>query len=268
MNEPRSLLEHLSFLQVLPSALRALVLDSFLPVSFPYGSTIVQEGQEADGLYVLTAGQAQVVKQDQNGREMTLRILRPGDCFGEIAFLQNDKRSATVRACDNVQTFRLDKSMFSALLRKSPELRGHLDRHVKRIALQDFLRLHSPFSRMPVEALTIMIDDLQVITVENGQVIIQQGDEPGPMYIVQQGECRVFAQKDGCRQYLNDLQVGDTFGEVSIVTGTKRNASVEAVSSCTLLRVSPEAVLKLIGKFPDFKHQMEINMCWHGWMPI
>ena len=265
--ENRSVLKTLSFLEFLPPDLRTLVVDSFVPVSLPYGSIIVEEGQEGDALYVLRTGRARVVKQDEAGRETVLKMLGPGDYFGEIGLLQGGKSTATVQACDNVETFRLAKFIFSNLLQKVPELRLHFERHAEQKALQDFFRLRSPFSKIPAEALTIMLNAVEKVTAEEGQLIIRQGDDPGPMYVVQEGRMRVFVEKEGCREVMRSLQPGDVFGAISIWKHTKRTATVQALCSCTLLSLRPETFWKLVNNFPEFKWQVENTLCSHGCVP-
>lgn len=249
--------------------LRGLIrdMDRFTPLSVPYGATIIQEGETADALYLLSAGRARVVRQDKNGREKTLNMLHPGNLFGEVGLLQDGKRTATVRACDNVLALRLESSLFSELLCQQPEVQGYFERHIQRLDLQDFLRLQSPFSQMPFEVLAIMLNEFRLNRVEKGQLIIRQGDDSGPVYLVQEGHLRVCVEKDGRRAYTRDLRPGDVFGELAVVRGVKRTASVEALSAGTLLSLRPETCWRLLNTYPAFKWQIETIMCWHGWVP-
>ena len=77
MLEARSVIERLPFLQFLPPASRSLFLENLTPVSFPYGSIIVREGDASDALYVLTTGRVRVVRHDRNGQEKTLEKRQP-----------------------------------------------------------------------------------------------------------------------------------------------------------------------------------------------
>src|ERR1051326_8295515 len=73
----------LQILRFLPPSTRKQIADSFVPVSFPFGSVIVREGDPYDALYVLVSGQARVVKVGDHGAEVPLNSLRPGESFGE-----------------------------------------------------------------------------------------------------------------------------------------------------------------------------------------
>jgi CRP-like cAMP-binding protein len=121
----RSPLDDLPILRFLPEQVRKLIKDSFVPASFTFGQPIVREGEPADGFYVLMSGQARVVKQRENGEDISLNLLRPGDSFGEMGLLEEASRNATVRATGDVTTLKLDRSVFQALIRA--ENGGHVD---------------------------------------------------------------------------------------------------------------------------------------------
>jgi len=62
------------------------------------GSTVFAEGEKARSLYVLREGLLDVVKRCSSGGEVHLSPIAPGDCFGEMSFIDMQPRSATVRA--------------------------------------------------------------------------------------------------------------------------------------------------------------------------
>jgi CRP/FNR family transcriptional regulator, cyclic AMP receptor protein len=63
---------------------------------------VLQKGGHGDGLMFLLSGQAQVVDVTEDGRAIGLRMLAPGDFFGEIALINNSTRSASVVAMTEV----------------------------------------------------------------------------------------------------------------------------------------------------------------------
>lgn len=81
-----------------PQALQVLV-GAGRRVEVPAGGYFFREQEPAQGLYVLEAGRVVVVKQWRS-QSMQLRVLEPGDCFGEMALLDLFPRSASVRAQD------------------------------------------------------------------------------------------------------------------------------------------------------------------------
>lgn len=65
------------------------------------GQVVFAEGDHARSLYVLTSGLLDVVKRcPDKAEEVHLSPIKPGDCFGEMSFIDMQPRSATVRALE------------------------------------------------------------------------------------------------------------------------------------------------------------------------
>jgi len=268
MENGRQLLHELRLLSFVAADVRKLVVDSFVPLSFSFGQPIVTEGAPADAFYVLASGSARVVKTGPGGEEISLGLMRPGESFGEIGLLEETTRTATIRASGDVQVYRLDRAIFEALVHGSPELRSQIELQVKYRHLRSFFRLYSAFARLPVPALKTLLDGLKPVTVAAGELVIRQGDEPGPMYIVEQGRLRTFAEEDGRRRYIGYLRKGDFFGEMSVFKGTRRTASVEAVVPCSLLVLPPETFERLLANYPDFKSQIAERIAQYDYRTV
>jgi ATP-binding cassette subfamily B protein len=253
----RDLLEGLAILRFLPASARALVVDSFVPVSFTFGDTIVKEGDPADAFYVLVSGRARIVRRTEQGEEISLSTLRAGDSFGEMGLLEHSTRTATVRASSDVSALRLDKSVFESLLKQSPDIRIYLELQIKHRKLENFFRHFTPFARLPPDALQLLLDELASVSAPPRTLVVREGDPPGPMYFIEEGHLRVFTEEEGRRHYIAYLRKGDFFGEMSVFKGIPRTASVEAVSACQLLGLRVETFKKLLAQFPDFRSQIE-----------
>jgi CRP-like cAMP-binding protein len=260
MNESRSLLQTLPILTFFPEDARSLVLDCFVPVSFVAGARLMREGDELQALYVVISGEAQVVKSGVRGRELVLRVLRAGDSMGEMEFLEELPAPATVRAHEAVEALKLERSAFTVLLEQHSDIRTHVGLESQRRRLHNFFRLYAPFPRLPQEALNTLLSKLEAMPVPQGKVVVRQGDEPGPLYVVEAGQLRVFVDAEGKRYDLGYLGPGDFFGEVAMFKKSKRTASVEAVSPCRVLEC-PEALFReLLEQYPDFKAQIEARI--------
>ncbi len=252
----RRLVRDLPLFRFLAPEVKTLVIDSFVPESYTFGQPIVNEGEPADAFYVLTAGSARVLKRGRGGEEISLGLLRPGDSFGEMALLEETPRTATVRASGDVQALKLDQAAFRALVQAQPAIRSQLELQIKHRHLHEFLRQFAPITRLPVEALKRLLDELKPVSVAPGDLVIQQGDPPGPMFIVQEGRLRVYADIDGERRYLQYLRKGDFFGERSLFKGEPRAATVQAVSAVTLLELAPATYERLLKDYPAFRAQI------------
>ncbi|MBI2863332.1 MAG: cyclic nucleotide-binding domain-containing protein [Chloroflexi bacterium] len=74
-----------------------------------------------DCMYVIQEGQAEVVREAE-GREISLRMLGKGDLFGEMAVVNREVRSASVRAVGDARVLTIDKKTFLRRVHEDPSL--------------------------------------------------------------------------------------------------------------------------------------------------
>jgi len=91
----------------------------------------------------------------------------------------------------------------------------------------------------------------QEVNVPAGTRIVSQGETPEYFYVIQSGRVRVFREtEDRIRTELTELKAGSYFGEVALVTGQPRTASVEAAEDSKLIKVSKEEFDRLLDQNP------------------
>jgi HlyB family type I secretion system ABC transporter len=219
---------------------------------YDFGDVIVKQDDPADSFYVLTHGRARALKIKSDGEEIPLGVLKPGDSFGEAALAEGGKRSATVRCSTAVDVLRIARSDFLELVEQVPELRRYIEMIGRNRAVQSFLYQFSNFGRLPAPAFRSMIDKLTPIGVAKGSLIIREGEAAGPLYVIEKGRARAFTGVNGRELNLAFYREGDFFGELSILNGAPRAASVEAFTDCQLFALEPQAVLELRYRFPEF----------------
>src|SRR5882724_9570680 len=219
---------------------------------YDFGDIIVRQGDPADSFYIMTNGRARALKVKDDGEEIPLGVLKPGDSFGEAALADGGIRSAIVRCSTAVDVLRIDRNDFLQLTQQEPELKHYVEMTGRNRALQSFLYQFSNFGRLPAPALRSVIDNLAPIGFEKGSLIIRQGDDAGPMYVIEKGRARAFAGINGKERNLAFYREGDFFGELSILNGSPRAASVEAFTDCQLLSLDPKCVQDLRRRFPEF----------------
>jgi len=219
---------------------------------YDFGDVIVRQGDPADSFYIMTNGRARALKVKDDGEEIPLGVLKPGDSFGEAALADGGIRSATVRCSTAVDVLRIDRNDFLQLTQQEPELKHYVEMTGRNRALQSFLYQFSNFGRLPAPALRSVIDNLAPIGFEKGSLIIRQGDDAGPMYVIEKGRARAFAGINGKERNLAFYREGDFFGELSILNGSPRAANVEAFTDCQLLALDPQSVRDFRNRFPEF----------------
>jgi putative oxidoreductase len=105
----------------------------------------------------------------------------------------------------------------------------------------------------------------QEVSVSTGTRIVSQGEDPEYFYVIQSGRVRVFRETaDRIQTNLTELGAGAYFGEVALVTGQPRSASVEALEDATLIKVSKDEFDRLLDQNPQLARHIIQQLA--GWL--
>jgi peroxiredoxin (alkyl hydroperoxide reductase subunit C) len=88
-------------------------------LSIAPGETILAEGDPADRFFVITKGEVAISRRGSEGKEIQLARLGTGQFFGEVGILAETRRTATVRAIDDVELLALSWQEFQDTLERS-----------------------------------------------------------------------------------------------------------------------------------------------------
>jgi CRP-like cAMP-binding protein len=98
------------------------VAEVAVPRAFPAGHTVFREGDQSDTCYIVRTGHARAIREHSDGRVLTLKNFGPGDIFGELAMLDDERRSATVEAIDALEVIAILGADMRRLLRLHADL--------------------------------------------------------------------------------------------------------------------------------------------------
>ena len=98
------------------------VADVTVPRRFTAGEAVFREGDDSDTCYVVHAGHARAIREHPDGRQITLATFGPGDIFGELAMFDDERRSATVEATDELEVLGILGGDMRRLLRRHPDM--------------------------------------------------------------------------------------------------------------------------------------------------
>ena len=106
-------------------------LEGVAPIQLAnIGDTIIREGDDGDAIYFVLSGEVSVRVQLGDGRSHRLSTLGPGVAFGEMAMLDNSKRSADVVADDETLLARLAVADLRELGERWPNLTATVYRNL------------------------------------------------------------------------------------------------------------------------------------------
>jgi CRP/FNR family transcriptional regulator len=98
------------------------IAEVTVPRRFQAGQVVFREGDASDTCYVVSSGHARATRSHTDGRSITLATFGPGDFFGELAMFDDERRSATVEAIDDVDACAILGGDMRRLLREHPDI--------------------------------------------------------------------------------------------------------------------------------------------------
>jgi CRP/FNR family transcriptional regulator, cyclic AMP receptor protein len=90
--------------------------------SYPKGSVILFEDDPGDSLFIVRDGRVKVVLVGEDGREVILGVLGPGEHFGELSLIDEQPRSAHVIAMDDATLLALRSDDFRRRVEATPAM--------------------------------------------------------------------------------------------------------------------------------------------------
>jgi len=90
-------------------------------------------------------------------------------------------------------------------------------------------------------------EGMRILTFAPGQAVVREGDPSDAFYVIAKGEAIVVERgESGAEQVINTLKEDQYFGELGLLRGQKRNATVRARTSLEVISVSKESFKMLV----------------------
>ncbi len=116
----------------------------------------------------------------------------------------------------------------------------------------NFLRTVNPYNTLDERGLNSLAEIAIRRTYRKNIVIIREGDDTNTMFILIEGEMRVYVEDDQGKQLtLRILKSGDSFGEVALIGNFPRTASVMTISDCIVAAFPREKYLSFLAQHPE-----------------
>src|SRR5256886_5467895 len=133
----------------------------------------------------------------------------------------------------------------------------HVERRAAPVAYEDYdeartiLREEPLFECLSDAQIDNLVKEARLNYFGRGERVIQEGAEGASMFVLVRGAARVWVSKNGTSIPVATLSAGDCFGEMSLLTGENRTATVQAESDCYVLEIGKPVMADVIRDTPD-----------------
>jgi cGMP-dependent protein kinase 2 len=237
---------------VSPLQMREFLLECTVR-AFKHDEVIFKRNAIGSSLFGIASGSV-LVEVDPNERSKTVSV-STGSIFGEVGLISGRRRGATVRAGRECIVVEIPRNAAIRLMKSVKEARDTVNRiTTERLLLQIF------GSGLNAEDIADVTDTAKVLEIKPGQAVISEGEESYDIYLVRIGSMTVEKDIGGKPIFLNYLPAGSYFGEMSLIDGGRRTATVRATIRSEVVRLDGEAFRLLLQREPDLRHKLEHEM--------
>lgn len=256
----RSVAEWLEFLRtnvsilegMSPLQMREFMLDSDVRAYGP-GEIVFERNEPGSSLFGIAEGSV-LVEVDPNDPSVTVPIGQ-GSIFGEVGLISGRRRGATIRAAEPCILVEISRTAALRLQSQVPAAKAAITRiSTERQLLQMFK------SGLTPDDLAEVIDQSEILTIKAGQPVISEGDEGNDIFVIRSGSMIVERTIGGKPVFLSYLPAGSFVGEMALVAGGRRTATVRAAIKSEVIRLPGEAFARLMEKKPALAERIRQDM--------
>ena len=244
-------------------------------------SLIFEQGQAGGEMYIIQSGGVEISRRTGE-RDEVLAILGKGDFFGEMALINDEPRSATVRTIQRSRLLPITKQSLLERGGKDPSVFLHIIRALiiklknagtASLGIED-MSMPDPRSAdmgslpekkaepaaaaqgaLPDASLpdkqSVDWDPDSLVSFNPGDSIFRQGDQGDEMFIIIKGMVRICQGEGEDRQELFAWGPGEFFGEMAIISDAPRSATAVSDTESLLVRIRRAELHDLIRTRPE-----------------
>ena len=232
-----------------PLQMREFMLDSDVR-AYRIGETVFEKDDPGSSLFGIAMGSVEVSIPGRPG----IRIGR-GSIFGEVGLISGRRRGATIRASEDAILVEISRTAALRLMASN----AAAQRVVTRISTERQL-LQMFGSGLTPEDLKAVVETAEVQTVKAGQTILKEGDEGLDIYVIRVGSMVVEKSIGGRPVFLSYLPAGSYIGEMALIDGGKRTATVRAAIKSEVIRLDGAAFKAVLDRKPDLFDKAKRDM--------
>jgi len=221
------------------------VVSKFQVGTIPRGTLVIKEGTQGDSFFIISHGDVRVFRtHPKTEKKITLAHLKDGQFFGEMAFFLDSVRQASCETAQETVLLRINREDMEELMEEYPNIKEVMHDFFKRRAMDQLFKTMGIFASLEEAERTVVADKFEMVEVEMGETLIEEGEEGAYLYVIYSGELEVTTvHEEKGPLKLATLGPGDFCGEIAIVHGRPNTADVTTSAKSLLFRM-PRPVFK------------------------
>lgn len=138
---------------------------------------------------------------------------------------------------------------------------GKLEQPTRRPAIEEAIEHAALFARLPGDQRQRLVDASFERRYAPGETIVKEGERSSSMFLIESGSVAVSIRgATGESRELTVLDAGAAFGEISLLTGDPRTATVRAVTETTLVEIEKESLAPILREHRELVSDLESTM--------
>lgn len=235
-----------------PLQMREFMLDSE-PIAYRSGDVVFERNDPGSSLFTIAQGSV-LVEVDPNDSSIVIPI-EEGSIFGEVGLISGRRRGATIRAAEDMIAIEVSRTAALKLQASVPAAKRAITRiSTERQLLQMF------GSGLTKEDISEAVETSEIMNVRAGEAIINEGDDGNDIYVIRVGSMVVEKEIGGKPVFLSYLPAGSYVGEMTLIAGGMRTATVKAAIKSEVIKIQGDAFKKVLDAHPDLLRRAKKDM--------
>jgi len=223
--------------------------------NYQNGEIIFAKGSDSTALYIIKNGWVSLSPDGQT----PIANLSPGNLLGEIDFLQGTPYSMTATATADVSLLVLYGNSLESIIRSQPQIGLNISVTFGKPITQmypylvDMLGKTSSFKAVSLDERRLIADRFQFKTYRANETIFRSGDTSAGLFLIEQGLVHLIGETD---DDYNELNSGDVFGEVAMLSGKRHTATAQSAQQTIVWHLSTEDFNQLSKTNPKIRNTL------------
>ena len=234
--------------------LRELVLESNILLPEP-DDIIFKRNDYSTTFFFIIDGELDVLIDDDNTPDAELKT---GDFFGELALVSGRRRPGTVRARSKCVLIETPRRVMLKLINSVQSMR----RTLNEVAIKSVVQVCIGLS-LSEEELNDVASHATLKSFNAGDELFHEGDEADGLYLIQSGSVTVSRIIAGREVVLFYVAAGNYVGEMSLVSGEPRYATVRAAVATDAVLIKADRMRDIIARNPEIRSSLDTRYLQH-----